>query len=57
MAGGWRPGPRLDGCFDVDLESSSMTNTLPVHRLGLAPGAAAEHLLVVDYPGIAVRQS
>ncbi|RSN29283.1 hypothetical protein DL990_23955 [Amycolatopsis sp. WAC 01416] len=104
--GRWRvdgvPDPRLDGCFDVDLESSSMTNTLPVHRLGLAPHAAAEapavyvraddlaverleqryeriadrefaytapvfdfscvlrydeHLLVVDYPGIAVRQS
>ncbi|ANN19016.1 hypothetical protein SD37_27595 [Amycolatopsis orientalis] len=102
--GRWRvdgvPDPRLDGCFDVDLESSSMTNTLPVHRLGLALGAAAEapaayvragdlaverleqryerigdrdfaytapvfafscvlrydeHLLVVDYPGIAVR--
>ncbi|MFC3455849.1 putative glycolipid-binding domain-containing protein [Amycolatopsis speibonae] len=96
------PDPRLDGCFDVDLESSSMTNTLPVHRLDLASGAAAEapaayvragdlaverleqryqrigdldfaytapvfafscvlrydeNLLVVDYPGIAVRVS
>ncbi|MFD5245820.1 putative glycolipid-binding domain-containing protein [Amycolatopsis sp. NPDC058340] len=44
--GRWRvdgvADPRLDGCFDVDLESSSMTNTLPVHRLGLAAGAAAE---------------
>ncbi|OXM48090.1 putative glycolipid-binding domain-containing protein [Amycolatopsis alba] len=104
--GRWRvdgvPDPRLDGCFDVDLESSSMTNTLPVHRLGLALGAASEapaayvragdlaverleqryrrtgdldfaytapvfdfscvlnydeHLLVTDYPGIAVRLS
>ncbi|AGM08231.1 putative glycolipid-binding domain-containing protein [Amycolatopsis keratiniphila] len=104
--GRWRvdgvANPRLDGCFDVDLESSSMTNTLPVHRLGLAPGAAAgapavyvrasdlaverleqryerigdrdfaytapvfdfscvlrydRHLLVHDYPGIAVRLS
>ena len=25
----------LDGCLDVDLESSAMTNALPVHRLGL----------------------
>ncbi|WP_040841706.1 putative glycolipid-binding domain-containing protein [Nocardia brevicatena] len=38
-AGHWlldgRPAPHLDGCRDVDLESSAMTNTLPVHRLGL----------------------
>ena len=27
------PQPALDGCADVDLESSSVTNTLPVHRL------------------------
>jgi uncharacterized protein len=25
----------LDGCIDVDLESSACTNTLPVHRLAL----------------------
>jgi hypothetical protein len=45
-AGGWRvdgaPAPHLDGCLDVDLESSSLTNALPVHRLGLEPGQAAE---------------
>lgn len=34
--------PHLDGCMDVDLESSAMTNTLPVHRLGLPPGARAD---------------
>lgn len=32
---------RLDGCLDVDLESSAMTNTLPVHRMGLSVGARA----------------
>ena len=32
------PAPDLDGCQDVDLESSAMTNALPVHRLGLAVG-------------------
>ncbi|WP_396454813.1 putative glycolipid-binding domain-containing protein [Actinomadura sp.] len=37
-----RPDPGLDGCLDVDLESSAMTNTLPVHRLDLAEGAAAD---------------
>jgi hypothetical protein len=32
----------LDGCLDVDLESSAVTNALPVHRLGLAVGGRAE---------------
>jgi hypothetical protein len=34
--------PALDGCLDVDLESSVLTNALPVHRLGLAVGEAAQ---------------
>jgi uncharacterized protein len=34
--------PHLDGCLDVDLESSAMTNTLPVHRLDLPAGAQAD---------------
>ena len=34
--------PHLDGCLDIDLESSAMTNTLPVHRLGLPAGAQAD---------------
>jgi uncharacterized protein len=45
-AGRWlvdgNPAPDLDGCLDVDLESSAMTNTLPVHRLDLQPGARAD---------------
>lgn len=44
-AGHWRvdgaPAPHLDGCLDVDLESSAMTNTLPVHRFRLAVGASS----------------
>ena len=40
--GHWRvdgtAAAHLDGCLDVDLESSAMTNTLPVHRLDLGPG-------------------
>ena len=36
------PAPHLDGCLDVDLESSALTNALPVHRLGLGIGAAAQ---------------
>ena len=31
----------LEGCLDVDLESSAMTNALPVHRLDLPIGARA----------------
>jgi uncharacterized protein len=45
-AGHWvadgEPAADLDGCLDVDLESSAMTNTLPVHRLDLPPGGRAE---------------
>ncbi|MFI5035746.1 MAG: putative glycolipid-binding domain-containing protein [Acidimicrobiales bacterium] len=31
----------LDGCLDIDLEASVMTNALPVHRLCLSPGENA----------------
>ncbi|HSJ44114.1 MAG TPA: putative glycolipid-binding domain-containing protein [Euzebyales bacterium] len=45
-AGHWRvngqPAPHLDGCIDVDLESSALTNALPVHRLALEVGDAAD---------------
>jgi hypothetical protein len=37
-----RPAPHLDGCLDVDLESSALTNAFPMHRLGLEPGEAAD---------------
>jgi uncharacterized protein len=33
--------PHLDGCLDVDLESSAMTNALPVHRMALPVGGRA----------------
>jgi hypothetical protein len=32
----------LDGCFDVDLESSALTNAFPVRRLRLAVGSSAD---------------
>ena len=44
-AGHWRvdgePAPRLDGCLDVDLEASAMTNALPIRRMALPVGATA----------------
>jgi uncharacterized protein len=52
-AGHWRidgePAPELDGCLDVDLESSALTNAFPVHRLGLGVGEQA------DAPAVYVR--
>lgn len=32
------PRPDLDGCIDIDLESSSVTNLLPIRRLDLPVG-------------------
>jgi hypothetical protein len=34
--------PDLDGCLDIDLESSAVTNTFPVHRMALAVGESSE---------------
>jgi hypothetical protein len=60
-AGRWRidgePVPELDGCLDVDLEASAFTNALPVHRLGLAIGRAADAPAVyVRAPGLHVER-
>lgn len=41
--------PDLDGCVDVDLESSACTNSFPVRRLGLPVGGSA------DAPAVYVR--
>ncbi len=45
-AGRWwidgQPAPQLDGCLDVDLESSCLTNAFPVNRLALEIGQTAE---------------
>ena len=41
--------PELDGCLDIDFESSAVTNTLPVHRLDFIEGVG------VDVPAAFVR--
>ena len=61
-AGAWTrvgdPVPELAGCLDVDLEVSPVTNTLPIRRLGLAPGASAEITAAwVRFPALAVERS
>ena len=49
--------PHLDGCLDVDLESSALTNALPVRRMRLAPGAgAAAPAAYVRAVGLAVER-
>jgi hypothetical protein len=51
------PAPHLDGCLDVDLESSALTNALPVRRMRLAPGArAAAPAAYVRAIGLAVER-
>jgi hypothetical protein len=39
----------LDGCVDIDLESSACTNTIPIHRSALAPG------MTMPVPAVYVR--
>lgn len=34
--------PALQGCIDIDIQASPITNTLPVRRLGLRPGESSE---------------
>jgi uncharacterized protein len=36
------PRPDLNGCVDVDFESSSVTNTLPVHRIEFRQGETVQ---------------
>jgi hypothetical protein len=60
-AGRWRldgqPAPHLDGCLDVDLEASAMTNALPVRRMGLPVAArAAAPAAYVRADGLAVER-
>ena len=37
-----RPLSYLDGCRYIDVSATPFTNTLPIRRLGLAPGESAE---------------
>lgn len=49
--------PQLEGCLDVDLEASALTNAFPVHRLALEVGQRAEApAAYVRAPGLAVER-
>lgn len=59
--GHWKTGqgetlPALDGCLDVDFTVSPFTNTLPIRRLGLQVGQAAElRVLYVTVPALLAK--
>ncbi len=54
--GHWRteegdPIPELDGCLDIDISVTPLTNALAIRRLGLKPGQARDvRVLNVDGP-------
>lgn len=48
--------PQLDGCIDVDIQWSPLTNTLPIRRLHLQPGEEREiRVAHVSLPGLNVQ--
>ena len=59
--GNWRddkdqPIAALQGCIDVDIMLTPLTNTLPIRRLQLAPGEAREISVVyIAAPDLSIR--
>ena len=59
-AGHWfsdsgEPLPGLVGCFDVDISATPFTNMLPIRRLALPPGAAADvNVVYIALPELTV---
>lgn len=50
--------PHLDGCVDVDISVTPLTNTLPIRRLGLEPGQYSDLLVTyIDVPTLTVTAS
>jgi hypothetical protein len=48
--------PGLAGCFDIDISVTPFTNTLPIRRLSLVPGASADITVVyIDLPALTVE--
>lgn len=62
-AGTWtdgdgRPIADLDGCIDVDISCTPLTNTLPIRRLGLATEDSADlEIAYVTLPPLRVRRA
>jgi hypothetical protein len=48
--------PGLAGCFDIDISATPFTNTLPIRRLALDLGAAADITVVyIDLPALTAQ--
>lgn len=62
MGGHWTDGdgrrrPELEGCQDVDVAATPITNTLPIRRLGLRPGEHRDITVAwIDVPSLQVRR-
>jgi uncharacterized protein len=51
-----KPRPDLDGCIDIDINCTPLTNTLPIRRLRWASGASHDlSVAFVSVPDLAVR--
>jgi hypothetical protein len=58
--GRWRidgvKAPHLEGCVDVDIQITPLTNTLPIRRLGLTEGERSEiRVAYLPVPGLHPR--
>jgi hypothetical protein len=55
---GGRPAPHLEGCIDIDIRATPLTNTLPIRRLALGPAQSAEiEVAYVDVPSLTVARA
>ncbi len=55
LVDGW-PAPELDGCVDVDISCTPLTNTLPIQRLAWSPGAAQDiDVVYIPVPSLKVH--
>ena len=51
-----QPRPDLDGCTDVDIDCTPLTNTLPIRRLPWSAGQARDlDVVYVSVPSLSVR--
>ena len=50
--------PTLQGCIDIDIQATPLTNTLPIRRLGLETGESMEiRLGYIEVPTLTVHPS
>ena len=53
-----QPRPDLDGCIDVDISLTPLTNTLPIRRLTWTPGTAHDlDVAYVSAPDLTARRA